>query len=119
MNSPLIKPRAVVRYHSGVEGIVRSREPAPAQDWIDDQINVAEIRRLGHVEWWGVWPFTGGLFLAPAPLLSVLRDASYEDFLSAADMANTSARKGMAQLFPEYIQRVLTERRQGEIYGRD
>lgn len=117
MKSHLIRPRLVVRYHSGIEGIVRSMEPAPTQEWIGDQINAAEIRGLGRAEWWGVWPFSGGLLLAPGPLLSVLREASYEDFLKAADTANTSARKRMAELFPDYLKQLLAERRLRGIFG--
>jgi len=117
MNSSSIKPRLVVRYHPGVEGIVHAKKPVPAQDWIDDQINVTEIKRLGPTEWWAVLPFTGGYFLAPGPLLTILRDATYEDFLSAAETANVPGRKTLAELFPDYLKQLLTARRLKQIFG--
>ena len=79
--------------------------------WIDDQLNVDEIKRLGSTEWWGVLPFSGGGLLAPGPLLTFVRDATHDDFLRATDAANVHARKTLAELFPDYLNRVLTERR--------
>ena len=58
-------------------------------------------------------PLDGGLVLVPEPLLEVIRPASYEDFLVAADHANVAGRKYLATLFPEYVDRVLVERRGG------
>jgi len=106
-----ISTGAVVRDPFGREGIVCDKEPAPPEDWINEQAKAEEIRNLGPVNWWGVMPFGGGYLLFPEPMLEWLRPASYEDFLAAADGANVPARESLAKMFPEYLNRLLSERR--------
>ena len=96
------------------DGIVCQKDPPPPDDWIDEQANADSLRRLGNkndIAWWGVMPFDGGFALCPEPLLSFLRPASYEDFLRAADMANPAGRATLLTLFPEFVDRLLAERR--------
>jgi hypothetical protein len=113
-----IKPGRVVRYQSGIEGIACFEEPVPAQDWIDDQINAEEVPELETASWWGVFPFDGGYLRAPDVLLTTLRQATCEDFLKAVDAANVSARKALAELFPDYAKQALSDQRLKEIFGK-
>lgn len=113
MNTSVIKLGVVVRTWYGLVGIVCSKEVKPAEDWIEDQLNSSEIRKLGRTDWWGVLLFTGGYALSPGPMLEYLRETSYDDFLSAVDIANTPGRKHLAKVFPAYVDRVLAERRDG------
>jgi hypothetical protein len=115
MNTSVIKLGVVVRTWYGPIGIVCSKEAEPAEDWIDDQLNSSEIRKLGRTEWCGVLLFTGGYALSPAPMLEYLREAGYDDFLSAVDTANAPGRKHLAKVFPTYVDRVLAERRDNGI----
>ena len=107
----MIKLGVVVRDHYGRVGIVLTKQPTPAQDWIDDQRNVADIKSLGPTDWWGVMPLDGGYAWAPGPHLTYLRDATYDDFLAAADAANVSGRERLAKTFPDYVNRVIAERK--------
>ena len=92
----------LVRDAHGREGIVCPRKQRPPEDWIEEQLNANDIRRLGQdVAWWGVMPLDGGLVLVPEPMLEVIRPATYEDFLVAADHANIEGRKYLATLFPQ------------------
>ena len=105
----------LVRDPHGRTGIVFERKERPAESWIRDQENVDDIRRLpGSVSWWSVLPLTGGLVLIPEPMLEVLRPATYEDFLAAADGANVAGRKYLALIFPEYVDRALAEQQRGK-----
>jgi len=104
----------LVRDALGRQGIVCSRKDRPPEDWINEQLNADDLRKLdAKAQWWGVMPMDGGLVLVPEPMLDVIRPASYEDFLAAADNANVAGRKYLAMLFPEYVNRVLAERRAG------
>jgi len=111
MNASSIKLGVVVRDVFGRTGIVLTRKPEPDQEWIDDQVNSADIKRLGPTEWWGVMPLDGGFARAPGPLLNYLREATYEDFLLAADNANIAGRKYLVKVFPNYVDQLLAERR--------
>ena len=111
MNQAMIKLGAVVRDRYGRIGIVCSKETAPAQDWIDEQLNSVDIKKLGQTDWWGVMPFGGGYLLAPGPLLDHLRDATYDDFLTASETARAPGRKRLVKIFPSYVDRLLAERR--------
>jgi len=96
------------------EGIVCKQDVPPPDDWIDDQLDADVVRQLGNkneISWWAVMPFTGGYALCPEPQLSFLRPASYEDFLRAADMANPAGRVTLAKVFPDFLDRLLAERR--------
>ena len=102
----------LVRDAHGRHGIVCARKDRPPADWIEEQLNAEDIRRLDQdMTWWGVMPLDGGLVLVPEPMLEVIRPAAYEDFLVAADHANIEGRKYLATLFPQYVDRVLVERR--------
>lgn len=105
-----IKIGMVVRDPHGQIGIVCSEESTPPRDWIDDQVLSAAIKKLGRAMWWGVQLLSGGYALAPGPLLEGLREATYEDFLAAADAANVEGRKELARMFPRYLDRVIAER---------
>lgn len=96
------------------DGIVCEKDVPPPDDWIDEQVDADVLRRLGDkngISWWGVLPFSGGMALCPEPLLSFLRPASYDDFLRAADTANPPARHRLVKLFPEFVNRLLEERK--------
>lgn len=96
------------------EGLVCEQRERPPEDWIRDQRNVEDIRRLPpDVRWWAVMPLTGGLVIAPEPMLTVIRPATYEDFLLAADNANIAGRKSLALIFPEYVDRAVAKRQRG------
>lgn len=113
MNSPLIRSGVVVRDTFGRVGIVLTRKPQPDEKWIDDQVNSTDIKRLGSTEWWGVMPLDGGFARAPSPLLTYLREATYEDFILAADNANSAGRKYLIEVFPTFVDRLLADRRGG------
>ena len=101
----------LVRDPNGRTGIVFERRERPAEGWIKDQENVEAIRHLPrNTTWWSVLPLTGGLVIIPEPMLEVLRPAAYEDFLAAVDGANIAGRKYLALIFPEYVDRIITER---------
>lgn len=110
MSRSSIKLGAVVRGPYGHVGIVCSEEAVPAQDWIDEQLNVADIKSLGPTDWCGVLVFGGGYLLVPGPLLTYLREANYEDFLAAADTARASGRERLMRIFPHHVERLLAER---------
>lgn len=108
MTETLIHLGGVVRDTMGREGIVLSREGGPPRDWLEEQVNVEQIKSLGpSIEWWGVMPFDGGYLLLPGPLLTWLRDATFEDFLRAVDHAGLEGRLGLAKVFPHYVDHVL------------
>jgi hypothetical protein len=108
MKDPVIHLGAVVRDSMGREGIVLSKEPEPPPDWLEDQANAEDIKALGpRIQWWGVMPFDGGYLLLPGPMLTRLRDASFDDFLRAVDHAGTEGRLSLAKVFPHYVDRVL------------
>jgi hypothetical protein len=108
MTEPLIHLGAVVRDTMGREGIVLSREADPPRDWLEEQVNVEQIKSLGpNIEWWGVMPFDGGYLLLPGPLLTWLRNATFEDFLRTVDHAGLEGRLSLAKVFPHYVDHVL------------
>jgi hypothetical protein len=114
MTAMTVRLGLLVRDALGRQGIVCARKDRPSGDWIDEQLNADDIRKLdANAQWWGVMPMDGGLVLVPEPMLEVIRPASYEDFLAAADNANIEGRKYLATLFPEYVDRVLAGRRAG------
>jgi hypothetical protein len=115
MNTSSIKLRDVVCDSHGRTGLVCSKEPVPPQDWINDQLNVDGIVKLGITDWWGVMPFDGGYCLSPGLLLKYLREATYDDFLAAADSANAPSRELLVKIFPDYVNRLLAERKAGNI----
>jgi len=108
MTESLIRLGVVVRDPMGREGIVLSKEGDPPRDWLEEQVNVEQIKGLGpNIEWWGVMPFDGGYLLLPGPLLTWLREATFEDFLRAVDHAGLEGRLGLAKVFPHYVDHVL------------
>lgn len=108
MTESLIRLGVVVRDPMGREGIVLSKEGDPPRDWLEEQVNVEQIKGLGpSIEWWGVMPFDGGYLLLPGPLLIWLREATFEDFLRAIDHAGLEGRLGLAKVFPHYVDHVL------------
>jgi hypothetical protein len=111
MKEPRLAAGNVVRDRYGHIGIVCTNEPTPKKTWIDKQLNSEEIKNLGVTNWFGVLIFGGGYLLAAEPLLTLLRDATYEDFLSAADTARVAGREMLARIFPDYVNRLLAERR--------
>jgi hypothetical protein len=113
-NTSSIKLGVVVRDLYRKTGIVCSKEPVPAQDWIDGLVHSAEVKKLGPTDWWGVLVFGGGYLLVPRPLLTYLRDATYDDFLEAADTAHKSGRERLLSIFPHYVEQLLAERRRAE-----
>ena len=60
-------------------------------------------------------PFGGGYLLCPGPELKYIRDATYDDFLDAADTAQVAGRERLIKIFPQYVTRVLAERKAGNI----
>jgi hypothetical protein len=112
MSATPIQVGLLVRDALGRLGIVCVTKERPPADWIEEQVNAEEIKKLDEgVRWWGVMPLDGGLVLVPEPMLEVIRPAQYEDFLGAAEHANIAGRKYLAILFPQYVDRVLAERR--------
>jgi hypothetical protein len=107
---------SVVRDRFGREGLICSRESTPPKDWIDEQVGAESIKMKGpaSVRWWGVMPFGGGYLLCPEPELEWLRVATYEDFLAAVDTAGIHGRERLAKTFPQYVDRLLAERRSGD-----
>jgi hypothetical protein len=115
MSATPVKLGMLVRDDHGRQGIVCSRKERPSEDWINEQLHADDILKLdANVPWWGVMPLDGGLVLIPEPMMEVIRRASYEDFLMAAEHANVAGRKYLATLFPEYVDRVVAERRSVE-----
>lgn len=113
-----IKIGTTVRDPFGREGVVCAKEISPPESWINEQLKSHEIRKLGHVTWWGVIVFGGGYVLWPEPMLTYLRPTSYDDFVAAADTANPSGREKLAIALPHHVDRLLEERRNREL-GRD
>jgi len=108
-----IRPGVVVRDDHQRIGIVRQREPRPAAKWLSELEHVEQVAALPvDVAWWGVLPLDGGYVLCPEPLLLPLREATYEDFLAAVDCGNESARRSLADLFPQYVERVKASARE-------
>jgi len=102
----------VVRETLGREGIVLSREEAPTQTWIGEQVDAEEIKKLGpDVQWWGVMPFRGGYLLCPEPMLTWLRSASYDDFLLAVDHTGVDGRLKLAKAFPHFVDLLIEKGR--------
>jgi hypothetical protein len=96
-------------------GIVRQRETRPTAKWLSELEHADQVAALpAGVVWWGVLPLDGGYVLCPEPLLVPLRVATYEDFLAAVDCGNERARRSLAELFPEYVERAKATAR-----GRD
>lgn len=114
MKRSSIKLGVVARGRYGHTGIVLSEEAVPVQNWIEDQLNAADIRSLGSTDWWGVLVFDGGYLLSPGPLLTYVRDASYDDFIAAADAANSSGRERLVKIFPHYVERLLAEGKEAD-----
>jgi hypothetical protein len=110
MTGYAVKLGAVVRDSYGQAGIICTEEPEPPSDWIDHQLDVERIKALGKTNWWGISPFGGGYLLVAEPLLTYLRAATYEDFLEVADTAGVVGRQRLAEIFPHYVNRLLTER---------
>lgn len=103
----------VVRDPFARVGIVCTVESRPPADWIEEQVRADEIRALGDdVRWLGILAFGGGYLLWPEPLLIELRDATYDDFLQAADAAGPTGRERLARIFPHFVKRLLAEREQ-------
>jgi hypothetical protein len=100
----------VVRDRFGQTGIVCTAEPDPPKKWIDGLVDSSDVKALGKTEWWGVLAFGGGYLLSAGPLLVVLRRATYEDFLAAADTAKSSGRERLIRIFPGYVDRLMAER---------
>ncbi len=106
MPDTVVRPGLVVRDDHDREGIVRQRERRPSGKWLADLVHAEEVARLpSDVPWWGVLPLEGGYVLCPEPLLVPLRAATYEDFMTAVEYGNESARRSLAELFPEYVER--------------
>jgi hypothetical protein len=114
MKSGEVALGAVVRESLGREGIVLSREDTPPQTWLDEQVDADEVKKLGpDVRWWGVMPFRGGYLLCPEPMLTWLRPASFEDFLRAVEHTGVDGRLKLAKVFPQYVDHVLEQKKQG------
>lgn len=111
MKSQTLKLGSVVRDRFGHVGVVCSKESNPKPDWIRQQLNSEEIEKVGQTDWWGVLVYGGGYLLAAGPLLTYLREATYDDFLAASDTARAAGRESLAKIFPEYVNRLLAERR--------
>jgi hypothetical protein len=110
MSQPLdegtIAPRLVVMDDYKRIGIVRRKEPRPTTKWIAEQQHAEQIAALPpDVDWWGVLPLTGGYILCPEPFLEPLRQATYEDFLTAVEYGNQDACRSLADLFPDFVNR--------------
>lgn len=101
---------AVVRDRMGHEGIVLSKESDPPQDWLNEQLDPAVKNLPATVQWWGVMPFDGGYLLCAEPLLTWLREITYDDFLQAADHAGLEGRLKLAKVFPHYVDLALKKR---------
>jgi hypothetical protein len=110
MKDSAIKLGAVVRDSFGQIGIVCTEEPEPPSDWIDEQLDVERIKSFGKTNWWGISPFGGGYLLVAEPLLTYVRDATYDDFLEVADTAGVASRKRLVEIFPHYVNQLLAER---------
>jgi hypothetical protein len=110
MKVPTLTLGTVVRDRYGHIGIVCTRETTPTESWIEKQLNSEEIKKLGKTDWWGVLVFGGGYLLGAGPLLTCLRDATYDDFVEAAEAAKATGRERLAKIFPAYLNRLLAER---------
>jgi hypothetical protein len=110
MSASAIRIGVVVSDWYGRFGIVCERRSKPSEDWIGEQINSKDIEKLGETGWWGVMPLDGGFSWAPGPHLTYVREATYEDFLQAADFANSAGRETLLKVFPDYVNRLLEER---------
>jgi hypothetical protein len=98
-----------VRDEFGREGVVCTHEAAPTAKWLSEQVNTARLEQLvPPVHWCGVMPFGGGYLLCAVPLLQFLRPASFADFLALVDTASLEGRQRLANLFPEYVARVVS-----------
>lgn len=111
MTALLLRTGVVVRDSYGRTGIVCEREAVPSPAWLNEQLDAAALKALGPAEWWGVKVLDGGFVLSPGPLLQVVREATYEDFLAAADTASVEGRARLAKMFPRYVERILAQRR--------
>jgi hypothetical protein len=105
-NINAIVPGLVVVDDHKRTGIVRQKEGRPSAKWLAELDHADEVAALpADVPWWGILPLTGGYILCPQPLLTAVRQATYDDFLVAVDHANEAARRSLAELFPEFVAR--------------
>jgi hypothetical protein len=109
MSEP-IRPGLLVRDRYDRLGIVRDRAKRPSESWLRDQERPISDEHASGA-WWTVLPLTGGAVLSPEPLLTPLRQATYEDFLQAVESANQAGVKSLAALFPDYAQTALRTNR--------
>ncbi len=106
-----LKIGSIVQDPYGRIGIVCSFEPDPQKSWIKDQLLYSKISKLDNINWLGVMPLKGGYVLFPEEMLIFLRMITYKDFIQAADHAGPPSREALVKLFPEFINRLLTERK--------
>jgi hypothetical protein len=105
--SSTIAPRLVVSSAFASECIVVESASTPDPSWIALQ----QDERVRHVpadtRWWTLFPLGGGALLCAEPFLTVVREASYDDFLRAVEHANVDGQRRLAALFPDYSARAL------------
>jgi hypothetical protein len=104
-----VRPGLLVKDDHSRIGIVRQPEKVPSRRWLQELEHAEQVAALpADVRWWGVLPLDGGYVISPEPFLEVLREATYEDFLAAVDHANDVARRTLADLFPDYVRRIVS-----------
>jgi hypothetical protein len=97
-----LEPGAVVKDQYGCVGIIMREDARPAESWIKEQVHMPEQAKAEGINWWAVAPLTGGMLLAPSPVLTFLRPATYEDFVAAVDHSTDNGRRNLSALFPTF-----------------
>lgn len=106
----MIKVGSIVVDNHHRRGIVCYQEACPDEKWISEQVD-ERIRQTPQAsKWWGIMPLTGGFVLCPESILRFQGQASYDDFIEAAEHANLEGRKTLAMIFPEFVKKAIEKR---------
>ena len=109
-----LKPRDLIIDNWGREGIVVEQVKRPAAGWLDDQRD-SRMRALPwDTIWWSVLCVRGGSVNVPELLTRFVREATIDDVMTAIEYANEHARRTIAQLFPEAVERALQHGQKGK-----
>lgn len=103
----MITPGIVVAHHYAGECIVLELASSPAVTWIALQQDTRLQNLPVDARWWTLLPLGGGAVLAAEALLTVVREASYQDFLRAVEHTSVDGRRRLAAVFPAYAAEAL------------
>jgi len=99
----------------GFQVLLLEKSVTPDTAWLARQ---DDERLRSHYEsrWWRVmilpgYVYAGDVTDVPEPLLSYVREPSYDDLMALVEHANIHGRRTIAALFPDLIENALREQR--------